>query len=111
MNVKLTTDLSIAPYYNEVNGCEEEDLILINYNFIWIPLDTFFFKCKDWAFEQAYQLESCKTNKLLEDNKFESIYMCGGFYQYSVIQNFYASSEQQAVFDACQWILNNKDKQ
>lgn len=110
MNVKLTTDLSIAPYYNEVNGCEEEDLILINYNFIWIPLDTFFFKCKEWAFEQAYQLESCKTNKLLEGNKFESIYMCGGFYQYSVIQNFYASSEQQAVFDACQWIMD-KDKQ
>ena len=82
----------------------------------WIPklsgceYNDFFFKCKEWAFEQAYQLESCKTNKLLEDNKFESIYMCGGFYQYSVIQNFYASSEQQAVFDACMYILD-KDKQ
>ena len=73
-------------------------------------INDFFFKCKEWAFEQAYQLESCKTNKLLEDNKFESIYMCGGFYQYSVIQNFYASSEQQAVFDACMYILD-KDKQ
>lgn len=110
MDEKVTTEISISPYYNEINGCEENDLILINYNFVWIPLNTFFFKCKEWAFEQAYQLESCKTNKLLEDNKFESIYMCGGFYQYSVIQNFYASSEQQAVFDACQWIMD-KDKQ
>lgn len=96
--------------YEKEGQFQEDDEIKFLFMSFTININDFFFKCKEWAFEQAYQLESCKTNKLLEDNKFESIYMCGGFYQYSVIQNFYASSEQQAVFDACQWILD-KGKQ
>ena len=99
MNVKLTTDLSIAPYYNEVNGCEEEDLILINYNFIWIPLDTFFFKCKEWAYNKGYII---KTDIAGEWELYN--FKNGGIFD---TQN--SSSEQQSVFDACQWILD-KDK-
>ena len=100
MNLKLTTDLSITPYYNEINGCEEGDLILINYNFIWIPLDTFFFKCKEWALGQGYEI-------------FTSGIKCS-VYKISkgwIIDQLESTSEQQAVFDACQWILDNKVKQ
>ena len=116
MNVKLTTDLSIAPYYNEVNGCEEEDLILINYNFIWIPLDTFFFKCKEWAFEKSYgkhttmntmyDLRTRTRNRV--DWSCDIVEDCGDG---KTIKTIYANSEQQSVFNACQWILDNKDKQ
>ena len=115
MNVKLTTDLSIAPYYNEVNGCEEWDLILINYNFIWIPLDTFFFKCKEWAYKQECELLSGYRvyDIQYKGNNSENKIYCDCKYIENGIQviRFKADSEQQAVFDTCQWILDNKDKQ
>ena len=106
MNVKLTTDLSIAPYYNEVNGCEEEDLILINYNFIWIPLDTFFFKCKEWAYKSGYVIDSRTSSA-------GSSFIYERDYHWNIpaeVKKIVSSSEQQAVFDACQWIMDNKGK-
>lgn len=125
MNVKLTTDLSIAPYYNEVNGCEEEDLILINYNFIWIPLDTFFFKCKEWAIKENRENKIINNGDHFYINHIGS-WMIGYFENYQcdvgyrgknkdetfadLTKHFTADSEQQAVFDACMYILD-KDKQ
>lgn len=124
MNVKLTTDLSIAPYYNEVNGCEEEDLILINYNFIWIPLDTFFFKCKEWALRQGgLTILSGTYKNTVEGFLQNKAYIGYAAIQYYVIDEYRtgtyclktydrikASCERQAVFDICQRILNNKEK-
>ena len=101
MNVKLTTDLSIAPYYNEVNGCEEWDLILINYNFIWIPLDTFFFKCKEWLLDM---LDIDISTKVSKKEVIVELYIK----EIIDFNYFHSTSEQQAVFDACQWILENK---
>ena len=103
MNVKLTTDLSIAPYYDEVNGCEEWDLILINYNFIWIPLDTFFFKCKEWLLDM---LDIDISTKVSKKEVIVELYIK----EIIDFNYFQSDSEQQAVFDACQWILDNKDK-
>ena len=107
MDEKVTTEISISPYYNEINGCEENDLILINYNFVWIPLNTFFFKCKEWALEQGYILESsfkdtsiCVVYRIINDG-----------WSKTKETSFSRSSEQQAVFNACQWLLDNKDKQ
>ena len=76
------------------------DEILITYN-------DFFFKCKEWALEQGYILESsfkdtsiCVVYRIINDG-----------WSKTKETSFSRSSEQQAVFDACMYILNNKDRQ
>jgi hypothetical protein len=66
-------------------------------------------KCKEWAFKQGYSLNVFNSNSnyhevtpnTLAQNDEEWVE-----HPYSI-----ASSEPEAVFKACQWILDNKDKQ
>ena len=64
-----------------------------------ISINDFFFECKKWALRQGYLLISsfgyCSIH--IDDTN-------------TNICEITSSSEQQAVFDACQWILD-KDKQ
>ena len=101
MSVGLYDELYIDNYFDEYNGVEIEDWQIIKYNNTWIPLDTFVFKCKEWALKQEYNIWSdCIGNITIQDENFDTVD--------ASISN---KSEQQAVFDACQWILDNKDKQ
>jgi len=60
-------------------------------------------KCKGWAWENGYIIENyfafgdgiCKVF----NTRWERIYKC------------IEDTEQEAIFKACQWILENKDKQ
>ena len=86
MNYKISKELFEAVIDFEVDYC--------------IGIDTFFFKCKEWALEQGYEI-------------FTSGIKCS-VYKISkgwIIDQLESTSEQQAAFDACQWILNNKDRQ
>ena len=65
-----------------------------------INVDTFFFKCKEWAYNKGYII---KTDIAGEWELYN--FKNGGIFD---AQN--SSSEQQACFDACQWILD-EDKQ
>lgn len=73
----------------------------------WIPTlsgleyNDFFFKCKEWAFEKGYDIYS--------DTHGADVCNVGS--NYSIAPFHHSGSEQQACFDACQWILDNKDKQ
>lgn len=72
----------------------------------WIPTlsgceyNDFFFKCKEWAYNKGYII---KTDIAGEWELYN--FKNGGIFD---TQN--SSSEQQSVFDACQYILD-KDKQ
>jgi len=72
-------------------------------------IDTFFFACKEWAYNQGYDMLSGGLEAGLH-----SCYIDYSDKRYTLsmkpINHFFAESEQQAVFDACQWILD-KDKQ
>lgn len=72
------------------------DEILITYN-------DFFFKCKEWAYNQnkQYYIESGYTKY----DSYAKVWFDGGRNK-----EFKSNTEQQSVFDACQWILDNKDK-
>lgn len=65
------------------------------------PVDSFFFMCKDWAITNDW---------ILLSTKFEKSGFCridklnGGMSIHRVITN----SEQQAIFDACQWLIDIK---
>lgn len=67
-------------------------------------------KMKEWAFKQGYELQS-----RLMSNDHIGIGNCLVIRAESdpdeVKKIFNSDSEQQSVFDACQWILDNKDKQ
>ena len=108
MNVGLYDELYIDNYFDEYNGVEVEDWQIIKYNNTWIPLDTFVFKCKKWALKQCHILHSSideiGEGYLKVDHFTEELYG-------ERVRTFKSSSEQQAVFDACQWILDIKESE
>ena len=57
-------------------------------------------KCKEWALEQGYNFKA--YDKHYDVMKFDG-------YNFKCLAEFEADSEQQSVFDACQWILENKE--
>ena len=79
-------------------------------------INDFFFKCKNWAFKGGYELSSgyhiyglqYKGHK--DANK---IYCDCRYYNNEEIQvrRFFANTEQQCIFDACQWIHDNNKKE
>lgn len=114
MNIKLGT------YYSD--NIETERRLWIDKDLIcWdavpfvdeISINDFFFECKNWAFKGGYELSSgyhiyglqYKGHK--DANK---IYCDCRYYNNEEIQvrRFFANTEQQCIFDACQWILENK---
>lgn len=81
----------------------------------WIPTlsgceyNYFFFKCKEYAFCNGYELMSGLYSN---DNNAKGkciVYRCEDDKE-RVIKIFNEDDELQAVFDACQWIMD-KDKQ
>lgn len=77
------------------------------------PADSFFFMCKEWALKQNYYITS---NSFIAEIKpiEEGIQMSKLLYYVDVVDDIenwdlkaysVAQNEQQAVFDACQWIL------
>ena len=83
-----------------------------------ILINDLFFKCKDWALKYGYCITS---NNFIAEIKpvEEGIHMSKLLYYVDVVDDIenwdlkaysVAQNEQQAVFDACQWILENKGK-
>lgn len=72
-----------------------------------VNTNDFFFMCKEWASRKGYILFSkTRLNSSLASCYFDVM----GLHDYEddFKNDFRAESEQQAVFDACQWILENK---
>jgi len=65
-------------------------------------------KCKEWALSKGYELHS----KLQYDNKgmcnIEKFEAKAGMSCRQIIKYTYSDSEIEAIFKACEWILNNK---
>ena len=83
---------------------------------IWIESDTQFseevnlhklaHKCKEWANSKEYILYSAK---MFSDNEFA--YSC--FIPDSIIdgtKRWYSDTEPQCIFNACEWVLKQKEK-
>lgn len=67
------------------------------------------YKCKEWAFDKGYSLESAKKAVLGEKNKMTSTWICCGLTPTcEVLPNFTADTEPEAIFEACEWIRSNK---
>ena len=78
-------------------------------------LDSFFFKCKEWAYKNSWEISS----GTISSNNGECDYIADVYPRYAKDTKEYmdnpsfdSTSEQQAVFDATSWVLeqtkNNK---
>jgi hypothetical protein len=74
-------------------------------------------KCRIWAYEQGYSfgtyLIDDKWYTVTEDNLFSTITYWHEDYssiKLKLIDDYTSSTEPEAVFKSCQWILENKDK-
>ena len=80
------------------------------------PIDSFFFMCKYWALKQKYTITPIVI--LSGKNYLKYILDVRSFHNPSIDRRAFVyfrdyrpkiyNSEQQAVFDACQWILDTK---
>ena len=79
-------------------------------------IDTFFFDCKEWASSMGYDLYSYRFDGDVSyaylDLDMKGVHPLRPKYGFvgSFLEEFEAETEQQAVFDACMYILD-KDKQ
>lgn len=69
-----------------------------------ISVNDFFFKCNKWAFEQGFVLRSWIGHDLI--NLYSTKDRKIGFCKIGVGQRFSAETQQQALFEACEWIYN-----
>ena len=74
----------------------------------------FAFKCKEWASNLGYQIISGPSDERAYREDFEQAYSEVLWYEGDDIHRkyknklFLACSEREAIFKACQWILENK---
>lgn len=111
MNYKISKELfeDVMEYKCEFIDIRTNIIVAFSKNSAldMIHIDSFFFKCKEWAFKNGYEL--------LSSSKFKGKQLDGlcQIYLNAVVMNRFkqliiSDSEQQAVFDAAQWILENK---
>ena len=63
-------------------------------------------KCKEWAKSKEFIIHSSPTQKR-EYTAITQHFYLNKFYYWQ--NQFYALSEYEAIFDACQWIFENKE--
>lgn len=89
----VDTDKELAFKYKCDNGSILDDIINIY---------ELAYKCKEWANKQDYD-NNCFVIILYENMTSRAIITEDGF-------GFDASTEYEAIFKVCQWILDNKGK-
>lgn len=112
--MKISKELFEIIYNVKISKLEVDE-----FSYIWVNIDSehlsrfdsinnFFFKCKDWAYNKGYYLASNRYSDgaccqyFTEDSR--ECDECGEVKTITI----HADSEQQAVFNVCQCILENK---
>lgn len=64
------------------------------------------FKCKEWALKQGYMIVTFGNSYFIYNMKelYDLVEQLNKWIEYGL-----STSEQQSVFDACQWILDNRN--
>ena len=67
-----------------------------------INIYEFAFKCKEWAVLQGIAIESGKYK--IDDDEYICRYYLPG--RCSIWQNYFGLTELEAIFKACEWVIN-----
>lgn len=101
--------------YKKTLDCIIDDSILYHIPYsgnMEILINDFFFACKEWAFWNDYEIvvRMRIVDIYRDEHKIDYGYEINHTNNGIIKTSWWIGSEQQAVFDACQWILDNKDK-
>lgn len=74
------------------------------------------YKCKEWALKQNCSIESTYRNTIglawvVYNVKYDGYDKFGIKHEHTYKKEFHSDTEPEAIFKACEWILENKDKQ
>ena len=110
MSYNISKELFEAVYGRKVD--EHTDLRYKGF-LSTLVVNDFFFKCKEWAFWNDYEIivRMRIVDIYRDEHKIDYGYEINHTNNGIIKTSWWISSEQQVVFDACQWILDNKDKQ
>ena len=89
-------------YFIQGNTVFETENTIVN-NHKTINIYELAHKCKEWALFEGHILSSWMTNPM---NEIECCCRSNNIDRYP----FQANTEPEAIFKACEWILENKDK-
>ena len=67
------------------------------------------YKCKEWAFDNGYELRSGRDIDVKEELCYFCEYKQERQLDYANGDYFLADTETESIFKACQWILDNKE--
>lgn len=85
------------------NKYKEEFILRYGKGVVEISIYLLAYKCKEWAIEYDCQLLSCLKSK---DRAICDIYSN----KYNCKFTHYAETEPEAIFKACEWILEQKEE-
>lgn len=105
----ISKELFEEIYNIKINKIEVDD-----FGYIWINIESdtlsrfdsinnFFFKCNDWA------IKSNPKYMLLSGYRICQIHKNNGNGIFKLLKEFHNLKQKQALFDSCQWILENKE--
>lgn len=111
--MKVSKELFEAVMNVKINKLEID-----NFDYIWINIDrtdlsrvdsinNFFFKCMNWSWSRECLLIISPQGNNFKDKPFYKVKIMNNA-EYIKTFTDMKLSQQQAVFDACQWILDNK---
>lgn len=94
-----------SEWSNDISVYEKNFKYPMTYNasaYITINIYELAHKCKEWAYSQGYEIDSCysgeyRISKVMDDSMFY------------VVLDGSKSNEIEAIEFCCQWILDNKD--
>jgi len=101
--VDIKDDPEIGFAYDDYNGVELE-WKEVRFNFISYPLDYVANKCKEWALIRNRGLEII----IYQEAVIVRVTMLGVYGNGNIMHFENDKTEPEAIFKACQWILDNK---
>lgn len=83
-----------------------------NYDDIW-NIYELEHKCKEWALKYDCMLNSWYTEEQSDSSLGQMAAVCNIYHSFTsfedIVKSFEADTEPEAIFKACQWILDYKD--
>ena len=70
-----------------------------------IEINSFFFDCKEWAFNKGYELRSGRDIDVKEELCYFCEYKQERQLDYANGDYFLADNEPEAIIKACEWVL------
>lgn len=105
--VEVKGEILVQKEYDEMNGGELEwDVIC--FNFSKYPLHYVAHKCKEWAYENEFDIRSYVGKYQDSNTWFGSVLITSINFEKLNHRGFVEFTESEAIFKACQWILDNK---